>query len=73
MDVIRHAALNDFPTYVVGTILKGHLQVLLGRNLRLGGHLSGSIAWRAAPEILPSSSEIKPFDAIRAAKSACGL
>jgi hypothetical protein len=33
----------------------------------------GSIAWRATPGFLPSSSEISRFDAIRNAKTAATL
>jgi len=62
---------RDFPVNVV--VLGHHMKVLLGRDLRFGGHLKGSIAWRAAPGFLPSGAEIEPFDSFRAGKTALTL
>ncbi len=37
--VIRHAALHDFAMDKFSIMLECHSQILLGRDLRFGGHL----------------------------------
>ena len=37
--MIRHAALDNLAVDELGIMLERHVQVLLGRDLRLGGHL----------------------------------
>jgi hypothetical protein len=39
MKSIWHAALDNLAANVLGVVLERHVQVLLGRNLRFGGHL----------------------------------
>jgi hypothetical protein len=39
MDVVRHAPLHNLAANVLGVVFKRHVEVLLGRDLRFGGHL----------------------------------
>jgi hypothetical protein len=39
MDVVWHAALDDFTANELGVVFERHVQVLLGRDLRFSGHL----------------------------------
>ena len=39
MDIVWHAALDNLAMNELGIVCKRHIEVLLGRDLRLGGHL----------------------------------
>ena len=39
MDVVWHAARDNLAIDELGVIFKRHVEVLLGRDLRLSGHL----------------------------------
>ncbi len=39
MNVVWHSALDNLAANVLGVVFERHVQVLLGRDLRFGGHL----------------------------------
>jgi hypothetical protein len=39
MNVVGHGALYNFAVHVFRIVFEHHVQVLLGRDLRFGGHL----------------------------------